>query len=118
MLVELQPPKTIALVRQQPALDIDRVAFGHAHESAQGSLTPDDAMTRNDQRDGIRATRAADRPRRASELARDFAVGARLADRYRRKRIPHAAPEHGARGRERKGETELRIIEKALDLPA
>src|ERR1700681_3552361 len=90
--------KTIALVRQQPALDIDRVALGHTHEAAQRPSTADDTVTGNDKRDRIGAARAADRPRCAAELARDLAVSARLADRNRRQRVPDAAPKRGARG--------------------
>src|ERR1700682_3148083 len=103
------PAKTIALVRQQPALDIDRVALGHAHEPAERPMTADNTMTGNDERDRIGAARPANRPRRASELARDLAIGARLADWNSRQRVPNAAPKRGARGRQWKREAEQRI---------
>ena len=62
------PAETITLVRQQPALDIDRVALGHAHEPAERPMTADNTMTGNDERDRIGAARPANRSRRAAEL--------------------------------------------------
>src|SRR5204863_7265355 len=109
--------ESVALMRQQPALDRNRIAFGDAHEAAKRAVRADDAMAGNHQRDRICAARAADRARRGVQRSRQLAVSARLPDRNLRQRIPDPAPKERSRRREGQAEAELRIGEIALDLP-
>src|SRR5215467_4853096 len=97
--------EAITLVRQQPALDRDRVAGCHAHESAERTLAADNAVAGDDERDRIRATGATDRARRRVQTTRQLAVGSRLADRNRGECVPDATPERRARRRERERES-------------
>src|SRR5689334_14497718 len=90
----------LGLVREQRALERQSAAI--AREAAVGA---DHAMTRNDQRDRVRAVRRthAARGRRLADRARDLAVAARLAVRNREQRLPH-------------GLLELRAVRRELEV--
>ena len=85
--------EAVALVFQKPSLHRKRIAFGHAHESAERAMRADDAVARDDDGDVVGAARAADRARRGVQQARELAVRARLADRDAGERVPDAAAE-------------------------
>src|SRR5207248_11793937 len=85
---------TPALLDLEQAL-LDRQAPCVAAEPAIGAYR---AMAGHDERDRIRAARAADRTHRpgGADCARDRRIGARLAARNAPQRPPHAALEHRA----------------------
>src|SRR5208283_2333547 len=110
--------EALTLMAKQPALDGNRAAFGYAHESTERALRPDHAVARDHERDGVRATGAADRPRRRAQLACKLAIGTRFADRDLHQRLPDSLPKDSSNRCERQRETELRIGEVALELAA
>jgi tripartite-type tricarboxylate transporter receptor subunit TctC len=78
----------------------------------------DHAVTGNDQRNGILAAGLADRSRRRTQLARDFAVASGPARSYAGDPRPYPPLEFRAPLRQREIETELRIGEVAPNLRA
>jgi hypothetical protein len=60
-------------VRQQPALDRERIAVDRMHESAERAQAPNDPMTRDDERDVVGPARTANRARRRMYIGREFA---------------------------------------------
>ena len=112
------PPESITFVLQKPALYRDRIAVGHTHEAAQRALAADNTMAGNDQRDRIGAAGATDCTRRRRKLARHFAVGARLADRNPRQRVPDPAAERRAFRCQRQVKRNSRIGQITLELAA
>src|SRR5688572_5258553 len=106
-----------ALVPEQPALDLDRVAAAAVHEAAD-AVGGEHAVARNKDGDAVRAARAADRARRGAQPPRDIRIAQGLAWGYRVDRAPHAALEVGAAEIERQVERIGRIVEIPLELPA
>src|SRR5436853_1492123 len=104
---------------QQPALDAELEALvARAHEAADGLVRADDAMAGHDDRDGIRAARAAHRARGRAQLAGKLAVGAHLPGGNAAHRFPDLQAVMRAREADRKVEDVARIVEVRLELNA
>ncbi len=86
------------------------------HEPAQRAEAADDAVAGNDQRDRVGAAGLADRACRGDHLARELAVGARLAGRDVEDRVPDAALERRALGAIGTVNRKRGIVEVALEL--
>src|SRR4051812_37366251 len=98
-------------MREQPALDAELEAVGaRAHEAADPSARSDDAMARDDERDGIGAARAAHRAGRRAQHRRDLAVAARLAGGNALHRLPHFHAMARAREAQRQVELEAAVL--------
>src|SRR4029079_10099464 len=82
--------EAVPLVREQPALDRERIAGDRVHESAERAMRADDAVTGNHERYVVRAACSADGARRCVQLARELAVGSRFTHRYGAECLPNA----------------------------
>lgn len=86
--------------QRSPTLQPQQIRLGlqASREAGEGAACPDYAVAGGDDRDRVAAVGGAHRPRRggAAERAGDLSVAARLAERYRQQRVPHALLEIGA----------------------
>src|SRR5205823_5565260 len=107
--------ETITFVREQPALDRQRIAAIFIHEAAKRSAACDDAMARDDERDPIRAARLTHGAGGAPHGARNFAIRTRLGERNGADCVPDASLKWRAAQTQRHREAERGIVEVALD---
>src|SRR5882724_6146695 len=106
--------------RQPGAFELEQEALGGdaalagiaAHPPAGG----EHAVARDDDRDGVAAAGAADRPRDAVEAGGELAIGPGAAARYGQHLAPHRLLEGRARRRQRQVESVQLAIEKSIEL--